>query len=73
MRSPRPSGMQLKALLLLDESPDHNTVLSSCDVSERPANRGLFIMRLLDRGWVKLVLTPTGRAILEAADDAGDY
>lgn len=73
MRSQPPSGMQLKALMLLDEHPDHNAVLSDCDVSERPANRGLFIMRLLDRGWVKLSLTPMGKAILEAADDAGDH
>lgn len=66
---PSPSTKQIHALELLEDvGPviDHHALLAECGVADGYSNEAMFLLRLLDRGWVRLELTPMGRATLRA-------
>lgn len=61
-----PSPKQRLAMQFIADGVDASRLGEMCQVQGGYSNEAEFIMRLIDRGWVTLTLTPEGEGVLRA-------
>lgn len=67
MPGPRPTAKQRLALhMIRDGQIAAANIPESCRVEGGYRNEAEFLLRLMDRGWVRLALTPEGEQELDA-------
>lgn len=63
---PRPTIKQRHALnLIANGESDGSIITDILDIQGGPGNEAMFLLRLMDRGWVRLQITDEGREALD--------